>query len=457
MLNSQAYRFGDALVDRRVITREEMEGALELAAANGQSFPEVLVQRFDVPDADVAAAWAHVHGMVYVDFAVQIVEPDAVVTIPAELARSQRAVPVTAEGGEVLVAFQHPVSADAVEAVATHLSAHGLELIPGLAEVEGITAALGVAYPDGAEALPDTIVHASEATTAIGRLFDRTIEMGASDLHLAAGQPPCIRVVGELVRMPDEPVLSAARVRELVYSILSQRQQERFEATRELDTSHAHGTRTRFRVNAFVQRNAVGAAFRVIPYEVVPFEHLGMPEIVRTFADFPRGLVLVTGPTGSGKTTTLASLVNIVNETRQCHIVTIQDPIEFVHHSKRALVNQREVGEDTESFGRALTSAMRQDPDVLLVGEMRDLETISTAMTAAETGHLVFATLHTSSPPRPSTASSTSSPASSRARSASSSPTRSRPSSPNSSSPPPMAAAGPSPRRSCSPTPRSGH
>jgi twitching motility protein PilT len=184
-------------------------------------------------------------------------------------------------------------------------------------------------------------------------------------------------------------------VRELAYSILSVRQQQKFEERNELDTSHAMGTKVRFRVNVFVQRNAVGVAFRVIPYEVVDFDLLGLPEVVKTFADFPRGLILVTGPTGSGKSTTLASLVDIVNQTRQCHIITIEDPIEFVHHSKVALVNQREVGSDTEAFGTALTSAMRQDPDVILVGEMRDLDTISTAITAAETGHLVYATLHT--------------------------------------------------------------
>jgi len=219
--------------------------------------------------------------------------------------------------------------------------------------------------------------------------------MGGSDLHLAAGQAPFVRVVGELMRMPDEPELTATRVRELVFSILSARQIERFHETCELDTSHAMGAKVRFRVNVFLQRNAVGAAFRVIPYEVVDIDLLGLPPVVKTLADLPRGLVLVTGPTGSGKSTTLASLVDIVNRTRQCHIMTIEDPVEFVHRPKVALINQREIGEDTRSFGAALTSAMRQDPDVILVGEMRDLETISTAITAAETGHLVFATLHT--------------------------------------------------------------
>ncbi|MCB0972576.1 MAG: hypothetical protein KDA97_13805, partial [Acidimicrobiales bacterium] len=185
MLSSQAHRFGDALVERRVITREEMEGALDRAAASGQSFPEVVLQSFYVPPSDVAAAWASVHGMKYIDFTIEVLEPDAVVTIPASLARAHRAVPVTAEGGEVVVAFEHPVSAEAVEAIADHLTANGHELVPGLAEEEGITAALNVAYPEGMDRLGDTTVQASEASIEIGRLFDRTIELGGSDLHLA--------------------------------------------------------------------------------------------------------------------------------------------------------------------------------------------------------------------------------------------------------------------------------
>ncbi len=396
MLTSQARRFGDALVDRHVITREVMEAALDEAAHTGVPFPQVIATRGELPAGDIAAAWAAALGAVYVDFNTMVVEPEAVALLPEELARANSAVPVSLTGSDLLVAFPTPLDTAAVKAVTTYVRANGLEVELGLAEPQSVAEAVEEAYGSstGVAAQSGAVGHA-EPSAELYRLFDRILEMGASDLHLAANQPPFMRTVGELVRIPDEPVLSAAKVRELAYSILSVRQQQKFEESNELDTSHAMGTKVRFRVNVFVQRNAVGIAFRVIPYEVVDFDMLGLPDVVKTFTEVPRGLILVTGPTGSGKSTTLASLVDIVNRTRQCHIITIEDPIEFVHNSKVALVNQREVGTDTAGFGVALTSAMRQDPDVILVGEMRDLDTISTAITAAETGHLVYATLHT--------------------------------------------------------------
>jgi twitching motility protein PilT len=393
MLTSQARRFGEALVDRHVLSREVMERALDEAARSGRPFPDVVQEAVDLPSSDLAAAWAAALGAHFVDFTTVVVEPEAAALLPESLARSANVVPVSVTDGAVLVAFAVPVDPATVRTVTETLRQVGAEVEVGVADPAGMAEALAVAY--GAPASGGGSVGHAEPSSELYRLFDRVLQMGASDLHLAADQPPFVRIVGELVRMPDEPPLSAAKVRELAFSILTVRQQQRFEETQELDTSHAMGTRVRFRVNVFVQRNAVGVAFRVIPYEVVPFDQLGLPPVVETFADYPRGLVLVTGPTGSGKSTTLASLVDIVNRTRQCHIVTIEDPIEFVHHSKVALVNQREVGSDTGGFGVALTSAMRQDPDVILVGEMRDLETISTAITAAETGHLVYATLHT--------------------------------------------------------------
>jgi twitching motility protein PilT len=398
MLTSQARRFGDALVDRHVITREVMEAALDEAARTGVAFPQVISQHGELPAGDMAAAWAAALGASYVDFNTTVVEPEAVAILSEEIGLQHNAVPVSLHGTSLLVAFPTPLDTAAVKAVTTHVRAAGLEVELGIADPDSLAAALNEAYggaaggPAGSAA--SGVGHA-EPSAELYRLFDRVLEMGASDLHLAANQPPFVRLVGELVRMPDEPELSAAKVRELAFSILSVRQQKTFEENNELDTSHAMGTKVRFRVNVFVQRNAVGVAFRVIPYEVVDFDLLGLPEVVKTFADYPRGLILVTGPTGSGKSTTLSSLVDIVNRTRQCHIITIEDPIEFVHHSKVALVNQREVGSDTAAFRVALTSAMRQDPDVILVGEMRDLDTISTAITAAETGHLVYATLHT--------------------------------------------------------------
>ena len=397
MLNSQARRFGEALVDRHVLAREVMDNALESASETGVPFPTVLAEIVTIPTNDLAAAWAAATGAVFVDFSTEVPHPEAMALIPEELVVKHRAIPIRQEKHELLVAFPAPAPAQDIRAIADYLiSVEGPELLVGLADSESMDEALsditdGVGEHDAQHGGSKR----NSALVELYRLFDRTIELGASDLHLAAGQPPFIRVVGELIRMPDEAALEATRVRELVFSILSVRQQERFEQTHELDTSHAMGAKVRFRVNVFIQRNAVGAAFRVIPYEVVEFDMLGLPPVVKTLADLPRGLVLVTGPTGSGKSTTLASLVDIVNRTRQCHIMTIEDPVEFVHRPKVALINQREVGDDTDTFGGALTSAMRQDPDVILVGEMRDLDTISTAITAAETGHLVFATLHT--------------------------------------------------------------
>ncbi len=399
MLSSQARRFGEALVDRHVLTREEMESALDHAFRTGRAFPDVLAERIELSEKDHAAGWAASQGIRFVDFAVDVVRPRAAAALPAELCRSHRVIGVRHEDEGLLVVFAAPIEAAALDAVSDHLKQRGDTLIVGTAAGTEIDDALGAVLGGVGPGIPGAAPAAargpSSAVDELYRLFGRVLELDASDLHLAANQPPFVRLVGELVRMPDEPVLTAGQVREMVFSILTTRQKERFEQTHELDTSHAMGDRVRFRVNVYVQRNAVGAAFRVIPYQVVPFDRLGLPEVVRTFADVPRGLVLVTGPTGSGKSSTLAALVDIVNETRQCHIMTIEDPIEFVHRSKRALVNQRELGEDTDSFAAALRASLRQDPDVIMVGEMRDLETIATAITAAETGHLVFATLHT--------------------------------------------------------------
>ncbi len=221
------------------------------------------------------------------------------------------------------------------------------------------------------------------------------IDRRASDLHITAGAPPMVRVRGRLSPIDGYPPLSPTDTREIVYSILSNAQRQKFENNWQLDFAYQIPGRARFRVNAYFQRAAIGAAFRLIPFDVVPLETLGLPKVVAQFADKPRGLVLVTGPTGSGKSTTLASLLDVINESREEHIMTIEDPIEFLHQHKKCIVNQRELGSDAPSFADALKAALRQDPDVILVGEMRDLETIGTALTAAETGHLVFATLHT--------------------------------------------------------------
>jgi twitching motility protein PilT len=228
----------------------------------------------------------------------------------------------------------------------------------------------------------------------------QVLDRRASDLHLTAGAPPMIRSRGRLVALEGFAVLTPTDTREVIYSILSGAQRQRLENNWQIDFAYAVPGRARFRVNAYFQRGALGAAFRLIPFEVVPLEELGLPPAVREFADKPRGLVLVTGPTGSGKSTTLASIIDVINQTRQDHIMTIEDPIEFLHQHKNCIVNQRELGSDATSFADALKAALRQDPDVILVGEMRDIETMQTAITAAETGHLVFATLHTQDAPQ---------------------------------------------------------
>jgi twitching motility protein PilT len=225
----------------------------------------------------------------------------------------------------------------------------------------------------------------------------RMVEAKASDVHITAGFPPAIRDKGKIQPMEGFPVLNGQQTREVVYGILNDDQRKRFENNQQLDFAYAIPGVARFRVNCFFQRGAVSAAFRLVPQEVPALDSLGVPQVLRDLTSKPRGFVLVTGPTGSGKSTTLAAMIDLINSEREDHILTIEDPIEFLHQHKRSIVNQREIGSDAPDFGLGLRAALRQDPDVILVGEMRDLETISTALTAAETGHLVFATLHTQS------------------------------------------------------------
>jgi twitching motility protein PilT len=233
----------------------------------------------------------------------------------------------------------------------------------------------------------------------IDDLLRLMLQRGGSDLHITVGSPPGIRQRGEIVPVENMKPLTPRDTMEMILGLLSEEQRRRFETELELDFAYSIPGVSRFRANVFQQRNSMGAVFRVIPIQIPTMDDLGLPRVCRFLADRPRGLVLVTGPTGSGKSTTLAAMLDHINEHRPVHIITLEDPIEFMHRNKKAFVNQREVGEDTHSFAAALKRVLRQDPDVILVGEMRDLETISAAITAAETGHLVLATLHTTGGP----------------------------------------------------------
>ena len=225
-------------------------------------------------------------------------------------------------------------------------------------------------------------------------LLMRVVERGASDLHVTVGVPPTLRIDGALVHTEEHP-LTQDSAKQLVYSIMTDEQRRELEESLECDFAYSIPGQARFRVNAYFQRGSVGAAFRLIPLEIRTIRELGLPLVLEDLAMRPRGLVLVTGPTGSGKSTTLAALIDHINSNRQMHVITVEDPIEYLHMHKKAVIEQREVGSDTHSFSAALRHVLRQDPDVILIGEMRDLETVSAALTAAETGHLVVATLHT--------------------------------------------------------------
>ena len=287
------------------------------------------------------------------------------------------------------------------EAPAPAGAGYGAPMPVGPAADAGAPAAYGAPQPVSTGA-PSPVAGGavgSDESPHIDDLLRLMLERGGSDLHITVGSPPGIRIRGELLPVESMKPLTPRDTMEMLLSLLSEEQRRRFETELELDFAYSIPGVSRFRANVFQQRNSMGAVFRVIPIKIPSMEDLALPKVCRFLAERPRGLVLVTGPTGSGKSTTLAAMIDHINETRQVHIITLEDPIEFMHRNKKSFVNQREVGEDTHSFAAALKRVLRQDPDVILVGEMRDLETISAAITAAETGHLVLATLHTTGGP----------------------------------------------------------
>ena len=413
-----------------VLDEASMAEANRLRRDQGLPLATALVRAGAATERSVAVGLAKHTGIPFVDTTAGEVDPAAAALLPRPIAIELEALPVAFAGAdELVVAVSRPAGVEAADRIAALtgmrvtmvLTARGdlLRAIEHLADDLGSPpvapptrqgkarsgAKAGAAPPSPPAAGPKPsaetlLAYEQEAGIDLDEVLIRLVEAGGSDLHLTAGVPPALRVRGDLVRLEEYGLLTPVELQKMIYGILTQRQREVFENALELDLSYTVPGRSRFRVNVFRQRDALGAVMRVIPFEIKALEDLGVPASVAGFARLPRGFVLVTGPTGSGKSTTLASIIDLINRDRAGHIMTVEDPIEFLHPHKRCIVNQRERGTDTHSFADALKHALRQDPDVILVGEMRDLETIQVALTAAETGHLVLGTLHTQDAPQ---------------------------------------------------------
>ncbi len=416
-MQAASRRLGEFLVERKVLSRDGLEHMLEREANEGVPLSKILINEGVVGEKDLVAAVAHQVGIRFIDLSQTPVHPTVDRLIPAELARKYLAIAIELDGADLVVAMVDPSNREALAALE---SATGWPIRPAIGvrnEVKRLVSAMygdlvepvdtldvgDISMPAGDSEMripADVAYDGSQEELHVNDLLQRVVDLGGSDLHLTVGIHPSVRVHGEIKPLTEFAKLNGSDIRRMIYAILTQKQREKFETDLELDTSHSVPQVGRFRVNVFLQRDSVGAVMRTIPFEIVPLDTLGLPASVKQFADLPRGLVLVTGPTGSGKSTTLASLVDIINASKPSHIMTVEDPIEFLHNHKMSVVNQREIGEDTHSFAEALKHVLRQDPDVILVGEMRDLETIHTALTAAETGHLVFGTLHTQDAPQ---------------------------------------------------------
>jgi twitching motility protein PilT len=423
-------RLARALISGGFVDEATMGALLSEASESDVALGALLIGRGVLPAATVVNTLAQLARLSAVDLQSDPPTPEMLQLLPPLLARDHRAVAVRLSGRQAMVAFAEPPDLTALRSLGDLV---GYEVVPVLADPSMIDRYLGVEAPPpppptppptppppppppGHVAVPPP-AQGPEATVRVGtgglaaandtdelplhvdELLRYAVSVGASDLHLTPGIAPALRVHGALRPMEQVGALDNNTIRDMIFGILPQVLRERFEAEHELDTSHTIAGVGRFRVNVALQRGTIAVALRPIPHEIPDFSVLGLPDTVRNFAELRRGMVLVTGPTGSGKSTSLASLLDIINATKPLHIVTVEDPIEFLHTHKRSVISQREVGSDTMSFSEALRRVLRQDPDVILVGELRDLETISTALTAAETGHLVFATLHTQDAP----------------------------------------------------------
>ena len=417
-------RLARGLIQGGYVQEQVLSPVLSEATDADTPLGTVLISRGVVSAGIVVNTLAQLARLPAVDLASEPPAPEVSQLIPPMLAHENRALALRVVGNQAVVAFAEPPEPADVKSISDLI---GHQVVPVLGDPTAINHYLGipangtataatpakpsangggaapVAPPlaadlaaDGggnrAQGDPDLPLHVDD-------LLRYAVSIGASDLHLTANMPPTVRLHGALRPMEDVGRLDNQTLRDMIFGILPQTQRERFEAEHELDTSPTIPGVGRFRVNVCLQRGTIAVALRPIPHEIPEFPSLGLPEAVRSFTELRRGLVLVTGPTGSGKSTSLASLVDIINRSKPLHIVTVEDPIEFLHGHKRSIISQREVGSDTESFSEALRRVLRQDPDVILVGELRDLETIATALTAAETGHLVFATLHTQDAP----------------------------------------------------------
>ncbi|MER3521871.1 MAG: hypothetical protein C4317_06760, partial [Acidimicrobiia bacterium] len=403
-----ADRLGHFLVEKGFISPEELADATARAQASNTPLPRLLLHEGRLTEKQLLMAVAAQNGMRFFDFAAEPMHPEAVGMVPPEICHRFNVIGVGIEGQNLVLAMADPKNSDAIQAVQ---QATGWMVTPCLADKNEVNAAIkqvhGGIPPGGVDGRPgaggtsgrlmtgdvklggadDRLMEAARAVKEeaprvqvqrsaedihVNELLEIVLERGASDLHLTVGAHPTVRIHGDLHPLTEFPILKPGPLRKMIYAILTQKQREKLESELELDMSHPLPGKARFRVNVFFQRDSIGAVMRVIPMNILPLEKLGLPPVLTSFAYLPRGLILVTGPTGSGKSTTLASIIDIVNRERPVHIMTVEDPIEFLHTHKRALVNQREVGEDTHSFASALKRVLRQDPDVILVGEMRD-------------------------------------------------------------------------------------